>query len=54
MSVNPGRFSADIDGDFVVFGLAAAGRHAPAASKAHSAAARIGATGIDEPAVAPY
>jgi len=37
-----------------MFGLAAAGRHVPARRTAKSAAARIGASAVDEPAVAPY
>ena len=35
-------------------GLAAAGAHAPIGSTGQSAARRIGATDIDEPALAPY
>ena len=41
-------------GNMPLFGLAAAGRHRPAGSKANSAAARIGAAPIDDPAVAPH
>jgi hypothetical protein len=37
-----------------VFGLAAASRHLPTARKADTAAARIDASTIDEPAVEPY
>jgi hypothetical protein len=37
-----------------VFGLAAAGTHVPAVRKGNTAAARIGASTADEPAVAPY
>jgi hypothetical protein len=37
-----------------VFGLAAAGTHVAAARKGNTAAARIGASTTDEPAVAPY
>jgi hypothetical protein len=36
------------------FGLAAASSHLPIARKAQTAAARIGATSIDEPAIEPY
>ena len=94
MEVQRGRFTADIDGDFVVFligmrfnravrasgdvgiwhetfkvrageyeavygnmpvfGLAAAARPLPTAQKANTAAARIGASATDEPAVEPY
>jgi hypothetical protein len=36
------------------FGLAAAGSHVPAARKGNTAAARIGASTTDDPAVAPY
>ena len=36
------------------FGLAAASRHIPVAGKGHAAAARIGLTTVDEPAVEPY
>jgi hypothetical protein len=36
------------------FGLAAAARHLPTARKADTAAARIGASTIDEPAVETY
>jgi Domain of unknown function (DUF4188) len=41
-------------GNMPVFGLAAAARHLPAGRKADTAAARIGASASDEPAVAPY
>ncbi len=70
MEVQRGRYTADIDGDFVVrvrageyealygnmpvFGLAAAARHMPTARKANTAAARIGASPTDETAVEPY
>jgi hypothetical protein len=37
-----------------MFGLAAASQHVPAASKANTAAARIGISTVDEPAVDPY
>ena len=43
-----------IYGNMPVFGLAAASRHVPASAKAQSAAARIGASMTDEPAVEPY
>ena len=36
------------------FGLAAAGMHTPIGSTAQSAARRIGATDVDEPALTPY
>ena len=41
-------------GNMPVFGLAAASTHVPAARKNNTAAARIGASTTDEPAVAPY
>lgn len=41
-------------GNMPRFGLAAASRHVPAARKANTAVARIGARVADEPAVAPY
>ena len=41
-------------GNMPVFGLAAALRSVPVASKAHAAAARIGLSATDEPAVDPY
>jgi hypothetical protein len=37
-----------------MFGLAAAARHVPVGSKANAAAARIGASTVDNPAVEPY
>jgi Domain of unknown function (DUF4188) len=43
-----------IYGNMPVFGLAAAARHEPVRRKANSAAARIGATTVDDPAVVPY
>ena len=43
-----------IYGNMPVFGLAAASRRIPVAHKAHTAAARIGISPTDEPAVAPY
>ncbi|HEY8527079.1 MAG TPA: DUF4188 domain-containing protein [Acidimicrobiales bacterium] len=51
--VRAGEYEA-IYGNMPVFGLAKAGRHVPASRKAHTAAARIGATQRDDPAVAPY
>ena len=51
--VRAGEYEA-VYGNMPLFGLAAAGRHLPAGAKANSAAARIGATPIDDPAVAPY
>jgi hypothetical protein len=51
--VAAGEYEA-VYGNMPVFGLAAAGRHVPGRQKANSAAARIGATAVDEPAVAPY
>lgn len=51
--VRAGEYEA-IYGNMPVFGLANAGRHVPAGSKAHTAAARIGAAQTDDPAVAPY
>lgn len=41
-------------GNMPVFGLAAASRHVPVVRKAHTAAARIGVTETDQPAVEPY
>jgi hypothetical protein len=41
-------------GNMPPFGLAAASRSVPIASKGQTAAARIGATKRDEPAIAPY
>ncbi len=43
-NVVPGRFSAQIEDEFVV----------PVGRKAQAAAARIGASTIDEPALEPY
>ena len=51
--VRAGEYEA-IYGNMPVFGLAKAAHHVPAGQKANSAAARIGVTKIDEPAVAPY
>jgi len=51
--VRAGEYEA-IYGNMPEFGLAKAGRHLPARGKANSAAARIGATTDDNPAVAPY
>ena len=51
--VRAGEYEA-VYGNMPVFGLAAAGAHVPVASKAHAAAARIGAASEDEPAVQPY
>src|SRR6266545_5856850 len=45
--VQAGAYEA-IYGNMPVFGLAAAAEHVPVASKAHTAAARIGATSNDE------
>jgi hypothetical protein len=43
-----------IYGNMPVFGLAVASHHVPAAAKAHAAAARVGASATDTPAVDPY
>ena len=51
--VRAGEYEA-VYGNMPVFGLAAAATHLPAARKASTAAARIGATRTDEPAVEPY
>lgn len=51
--VRAGEYEA-VYGNMPVFGLAAAARHVPAGSKAHTAAARIGATADDTPPVEPY
>ncbi len=51
--VRAGEYEA-VYGNMPVFGLAAAARHVPATRKGDSAAARIGATILDAPAVAPY
>jgi hypothetical protein len=41
-------------GNMPVFGLAAAFGHVPVAQRGHSAARRIGVSGVDETAVEPY
>ncbi len=51
--VRAGEYEA-VYGNMPVFGLAAAGTHLPAARKGNTAAARIGASTTDDPAVAPY
>ena len=51
--VRAGDYEA-IYGNMPRFGLAKAGHHVPASRKANSAAARIGATTVDTPAVEPY
>jgi Domain of unknown function (DUF4188) len=51
--VNAGDHEA-VYGNMPVFGLAAAFESVPAGRKAHTAAARIGATSTDAPAVEPY
>jgi hypothetical protein len=51
--VRAGEYEA-IYGNMPSFGLAKATTLAPVSKKAQSAAARIGAAPIDEPAVAPY
>ncbi len=51
--VNAGAYEA-VYGNMPVFGLAAATTHVPVGRKAHTAAARIGASRTDEPAVEPY
>jgi hypothetical protein len=51
--VNAGAYEA-VHGNMPAFGLAAATSHVPVALKAHTAAARIGASQSDEPAVEPY
>jgi len=51
--VRAGEYEA-VYGNMPVFGLAAAGTHVAAARKGNTAAARIGASTTDEPAVAPY
>jgi hypothetical protein len=53
LKVRAGEYEA-VYGNMPVFGLAAAGRHLPTARKADTAAARIGASTTDEPAVEPY
>ena len=51
--VHAGEYET-IYGNLNLFGLAKAGRHVPASRRAQTAAARIGATTEDTPAVAPY
>ena len=51
--VRAGEYEA-LYGNMPVFGLAAAARHLPTARKANTAAARIGASTTDEPAVETY
>jgi hypothetical protein len=51
--VNAGAYEC-VYGNMPPFGLAAASRHVPLASKAQTAGARIGATETDAPAVEPY
>ncbi len=51
--VRAGEYEA-VYGNMPVFGLAAAGRQVRAATKGNTAAARIGASTTDEPAVEPY
>lgn len=51
--VNAGAYET-VCSNMPVFGLAAASRHMPAAGKADAAAARIGISTTDEPAVEPY
>ncbi len=51
--VRAGEYEA-VYGNMPAFGLAAAARHLPVARKANIAAARIGASMTDEPAVEPY
>jgi hypothetical protein len=51
--VSAGAYEA-VYSNMPVFGLAAASRHVAAASKADSAAARLGVTTTDRPAVDPY
>ena len=51
--VRGGEYEA-IYGNMPVFGLAKAAAHVPVGRKANSAAARIGATTVDAPAVEPY
>jgi len=48
--VRAGEYEA-IYGNMPVFGLAAAARHVPVGRKAQAAAARIGASATDEPAL---
>jgi hypothetical protein len=62
MEVRPGRYTADIEGDFVVFLIGMRFNHPlrvrkwlpVATAMPNTAAARIGASTTDEPAVAPY
>jgi hypothetical protein len=51
--IRAGEYEA-VYGNMPVFGLAAAARLLPTAQKANTAAARIGASATDEPAVEPY
>jgi hypothetical protein len=51
--IEPGAYEA-IYGNMPVFGLAAASQSIPVRRKAHTAAARIGASPTDTPAVEPY
>lgn len=51
--VRAGEYEA-IYGNMPIFGLAAATAHVPVAAKAHSAAARIGASKHDKVEVEPY
>ncbi len=51
--VRAGEYDA-VYGNMPVFGLAAAARSLPTAQKANTAAARIGASAMDEPAVELY
>ncbi|MET0146945.1 MAG: DUF4188 domain-containing protein [Ilumatobacteraceae bacterium] len=51
--VRAGEYEA-VYANMPVFGLAAASASVPAAAKAQSAAARIGASSVDDPAVTPY
>ncbi len=51
--VHAGEYES-VYGNMPRTGLAAAGRHVPTGSTGQSAARRIGATKLDEPAVVPY
>ncbi len=51
--VRAGEYEA-VYGNMPAFGLAAAARHVPVASRGQSAARRIGARAEDEPAIEPY
>jgi hypothetical protein len=51
--VRAGEYEA-VYGNMPVFGLASAARHLPIGRKADTAAKRIGASTVDEPAVEPY